>query len=412
MTDAAPTRLRGRPSRAATRGDRHHPRGRRSWAFDVVLALFATVAELIALADEGTTVTATGLAVVAGSALVLRRSAPLAVLATILAAGVAVVAVGDSPAGASLLIALYTTAAVCELRVSLAALVPTVVVVAALSAATADTEGRQTSAVGGAIIAAVLTVGIWGLGAYAQTRRRYRFELEQRAAQLEREREQLARIAVHEERASIARELHDIVAHSVSVMLVGVRGARDVLRSSPDLADDTLARVETSGEQSLTELRRILALLRAPALEADVSPQPSLAELEQLVADYCAAGLPVRLEVTGEAQPLSGGVELSVYRIVQEALTNALKHSQPTRVTVTVSFRRTQLEVVIVDDGAVVAQGASTEPGGDERAPRGIGQGIVGMRERVALLGGQLEIGPRAGGGFRVQARLPIDGAT
>ena len=118
----------------------------------------------------------------------------------------------------------------------------------------------------------VLAVGIWALGAYAQTQRRYRRELQERAASAEREREQLARIAVHEERASIARELHDIVAHSVSVMLVGVRGARDVLRASPEVAEETLARVERSGEQSLAELRRILALLREPAAEGGVAP--------------------------------------------------------------------------------------------------------------------------------------------
>jgi signal transduction histidine kinase len=292
--------------------------------------------------------------------------------------------------------------------VSLAALVPTVGFVTVLSVATADVENRETSALGGAIIAATLTVGIWGLGAYAQTRRRYRRELEQRAADLEREREQLARIAVHEERLSIARELHDIVAHSVSVMLVGVRGARDVLRTSPDVADDTLARVETSGEQSLAELRRILALLRAPEHGPESRPQPSLAELDELVADYRAAGLPVRFEMTGEPQPLPGGVELSVYRIIEEALTNALKHSHPTRVTVTLAFRGPRLELEVVDDGTTAAPDAAAERGADERTPRGTGHGLVGMRERVAVLGGELETGHRVGGGFRVAARLPV----
>ena len=205
-------------------------------------------------------------------------------------------------------------------------------------------------------------VGIWGLGAYAQTQRRYRHELQERAASAEREREQLARIAVHEERASIARELHDIVAHSVSVMLVGVRGARDVLRTSPDAAEDTLARVERSGEQSLAELRRILALLREPEQRAESRPQPSLAELDELVASYRAAGLPVRLEVIGEPTPLPSGVELSVYRIVQEALTNALKHSDPTNVTVTLAFRDARLELEVVDDGT------PTTRRGDHRA--------------------------------------------
>jgi signal transduction histidine kinase len=188
------------------------------------------------------------------------------------------------------LIAVYTVGVMCERRASLTALVPTAAVVAVLSVATGDVENRDTSALGAAIIAATLTVGMWSLGAYARTQRRYRRELEQRAAYLEREREQLARIAAHEERVSIARELHDIVAHSVSVMLVGLRGARGVLRTSPEVADETLVRVETSGRQSLAELRRILALLRAPAHAAEPRPQPSLAELDELVADYRAGG--------------------------------------------------------------------------------------------------------------------------
>jgi signal transduction histidine kinase len=385
--------------------DERRPRGRRSLTFDVALALLAVGVGLVEITSgDGYGVAGVLLTLIGGGALVLRRSAPLAVLATVLAAGVALVAIGPDtgdPIEASslaLVIAVYTVGAMCELRVSLAALVPTAAVVAGLSAATADVEGRETSALGGATIAVALTVGTWALGAYVQTRRRYLRELEQRAAQAEREREQLARIAVHEERASIARELHDIVAHSVSVMLVGVRGARDVLRTAPEAADQTLARVETSGEQSLAELRRILALLRTPEHGAESRPQPSLADLEELVADYRAAGLPVRLEVTGEPQPLPGGVELSVYRIVQEALTNVLKHAHPTRVTVTLSFRRSGLEVEVVDDGARQT----------DQLDGTAGHGIVGMRERVALLGGELETERRVGGGYRVAARLPI----
>jgi signal transduction histidine kinase len=380
------------------RPDESRPRGLRSLAFDIALALVAIGVELAQDAGgEGTaSVPTIVLAVVAGGALAVRRRAPLAVLATALAATVAIVALGDDPTGVAALIALYTTASICERRVSLAALAPAVAIAASLSAVTADAEGRETSALFGAIVASVLTVGIWGLGAYAQTRRRYMRELEERAAQAVREREQLARLAVHEERASIARELHDIVAHSVSVMLVGVRGARDALRATPEVADETLARVETSGEQSLAELRRILALLRDPEHRADSRPQPSLADLDELVAGYRAAGLPVRLEVEGEPQALAGGVELSVYRIVQEALTNALKHSDPTHVTVTLSFRDAWLELEVVDDGTTAAPDSAT------------GQGIIGMRERVALLGGQLESGRREGGGFRIAARLPV----
>jgi signal transduction histidine kinase len=221
-----------------------------------------------------------------------------------------------------------------------------------------------------------------------------------RTAHAEREREQLARIALHEERAAIARELHDIVAHSVTVMLVGVRGARDVLHTAPAVADDTLARVETSGEQSLAELRRILTLLRSPDHGAESRPQPSLADLDDLVADYRAAGLPVRLEVTGQRRPLPGGVELSVYRVVQEALTNVLRHSHPSRVTVTLSFRSSRLEVEVVDD--------ATTP--TDQGSRTTGHGILGMRERVVLLGGELETGRRVGGGYRVAAWLPVGG--
>jgi signal transduction histidine kinase len=387
--------------RAGTTSDERRPRGRRSWAFDAALALFGVGAELSQIIpDEGTaSVSAVVLAVVAGGALVLRRSAPLVVLAITGVATVGLVALGEEPTGAAGLIALYTTAAMCERRVSLATLAPAVVVAVVLSATTADSEGRETSAFGGAVVAAVVVVGVWGLGAYAQTRRRYLRGLEERAALAEREREQLARIAVHEERASIARELHDIVAHSVSVMLVGVRGARDVLHASPRIADETLARVETSGEQSLVELRRILTLLREPDRGADSHPQPSLADLDGLVAGYRAAGLPVRLEVTGEPRSLPVGVELSVFRIVQEALTNALKHSDPTRVTVTLSFHHSRLDLEIVDDGTMLPAATT-------------GHGIIGMRERVALLGGQLDTGRREGGGFRVSARLPLGGDT
>jgi signal transduction histidine kinase len=374
--------------------------GWRSRAFDVLLALLATCAELALLLDDGSaSVTAILLTVAAGVALALRRAAPLIVLAITLAAATAIVAIDEAPAGVSVLIALYTVGAHLERRVSLAALVPTAAIVTALSAV-APGGDRRASLMVGALAAAPLSIGIWGLGAYVQTRRQYSRELEARASRLERERDQLARIAVYEERTSIARELHDIVAHSVSVMLVGVRGARDVLRTSPEIADDTLARVEASGERSLAELRRMLGLLRSPERSPESRPQPTLANLEELVAEFQAGGLPVALDVVGDPQPLAEGVELSVYRVVQEALTNVLKHARPTNVSVTLAFREAGLELEIVDDG--VRQSDQS----DDRH----GQGIVGMRERVALLGGDLETGRRAGGGFRVAARVPIGG--
>jgi signal transduction histidine kinase len=376
--------------------DERRPRGRRSLAFDIAVALAAIAAEVGQVVSFQDTVNSVAvlLAVVGGGAVAFRRSFPVAVCAIAIAANAAIVALGVQPAGVSALVALYTIAAMRERRVSLAALVP-VAIVSVLSIAA---PGNDTF--GDAVGAALVTVGVWGLGAYMGTRRRYLRELEARAADLEREREQLARLAVQEERTAIARELHDIVAHSVSVMLVGVRGARDVLRTAPDVADDTLARVETSGEESLAELRRILALLRVADAGAESRPLPSLDELDELVAEFRGAGLPVHLEVAGEPHALPGGVGLSVYRIVQEALTNVLKHSRPTRVLVMLAFRGSDIEVEVVDDGVAAEDGVATS-----------GHGIVGMRERVALLGGELETGWRAGGGFRVAARLPAGGA-
>jgi signal transduction histidine kinase len=375
------------------------PLSRRSWGFDVGLALLATGAELALLLDDGTASSvALALTGVGGGAVALRRRAPLAVLAATLAAVVAIVAVGETPGGITVLIALYTTAAICERSVSLAALLPTAVVVTAVSVVTAE-DGHPSSVVVGAVAAAPLTAGIWGLGAYAQTRRRYTQALEERAAQLEREREQLALIAVQEERTAIARELHDIVAHSVSVMLVGVRGAREAMRRSPDVAQDVLKAVERSGEQSLQELRRVLAVLRAADDGAESRPQPSLDDLGDLIEGYRAAGLPVRLDVLGEPAPLPGGLELSVYRIVQEALTNAIKHADPSRVTVMLRFGGARLDVEISDDGT-----PSPEP--SSRA-HDDGHGLIGMRERVALFGGTLTAEARPGGGFDLVATLP-----
>ena len=354
-------------------------------------ALVAIGAELALLLDDGSaSAAAISLTVVSGGALALRRSAPIVVLAVALAAAIGIVAVGEMPAGLIGVIALYTAASACDRRTSLAALVPTAAVLVSLSVADGAAEDRSASSVAvNAIAAGVLAAGVWGLGAYAQARR-------ERAAGLAWEREQRARMAVQHERTAIARELHDIVAHSVSVMLIGVRGARAVLRASPDEAYDALARVEATGDQSLAELQRLLALMRTPADGIEQRPQPSLADLEELIAEYRDAGLPVRWEVTGAPRPLPGGVELSVYRIVQEALTNVLKHARATRVVVSLAFGSTRLELEITDDGA----------SSDDCA--GPGHGIVGMQERVALLGGEIETGRRAGGGFRVRARLPL----
>jgi signal transduction histidine kinase len=361
---------------------------RRAAVFDLIVAAVTTGVEIGLLVDgwPGVTAFSIVLTVLAGAMLTVRRRLPLLVLAGTGALAAVLVAVNAYPAGAPVIVAMYTVAELRERRLSLAVLVPTAVLLQA-----------------GSISSPPIAIGAWALGAYVQTRRRYTAALEDRAAQLERERDQLNEIAAQKERASIARELHDIVAHSVTVMLLGVRGARDVVRTAPEVADETLRGVERTAEESIAELRRILAVLRSPDQIAEVRPPPALAQLGELVAGYRTAGLPVELRIHGPARALAGGVELSVYRIVEEALTNVLKHSRPSTVAVALSFRPSTLEVEIEDDGAL--------PASAQGVP-GAGHGILGMRERVTALGGVFEAQERAGGGFRVAARLPIDDAA
>jgi signal transduction histidine kinase len=361
---------------------------RRAAALDIIVAAVTTGVEIGLLVDgwPGVTATAIVLTILAGALLTVRRRMPLLVLAGTGALAAVLVAMDAYPGGAPVIVAMYTVAELRERRLSLVVLLPTAILLQV-----------------GSISSPPIAIGAWALGAYVQTRRRYTVALEERAAQLERERDQLNEIAAQQERASIARELHDIVAHSVTVMLLGVRGARDVIRTAPEVADDTLRGVEKTAEESITELRRILSVLRSPDQIADIRPSPALAQLQELVAGYRTAGLPVELRIHGQARALAGGVELSVYRIVEESLTNVLKHSRPSIVTVALRYHPSTLEVEIEDDGATLAP---------LRPIPGPGHGILGMRERVTALGGVLEARERAGGGFRVGARLPIDEAA
>lgn len=357
---------------------------RRSALFDVALAVVTTGVEIGLLFDDGTTVAVIPVVVtvLAGSALLVRRRAPLAVLVVACAGAAVLVPLGWSPGGAPVVVALASLADLRERRVSGIVLVPTALFLLSAS-----------------ISSLPVPIGAWALGSYLQTRRRYTWALEDRAATLEREREQLDEIAAQRERTSIARELHDIVAHSVTVMLIGVRGARDVLPTAPEVAAETLERVEASAEESLAELRRILGLLRTSDNGTQWRPQPSLAQLAELVSGYRTAGMPVRLTLTGEARPLAGGLELSAYRIVEEALTNVLKHTDPTEVTVTLDYGRTRLDVTVEDNGVSGRHG--------DAVPAADGHGILGMRERAAVAGGSLDA-RRTAGGFVVTARLPV----
>jgi signal transduction histidine kinase len=356
----------------------------RSAALDVLVAVATTGVELGLLTDgsPGVTLRAVALTVLSGVLLIGRRRRPLLVLAGTVLLATVLVLTDDYPGGAPVVVALYTVADERGRRTSLAALVPTLLLL-----------------LFGSISSPPISIAAWGLGSYVRTRRRYTAALEERAAHLEREREQLDAAAAAQERALIARELHDVVAHSVTVMLLGVRGARDVLRTAPDVAEEVLRQVETGAEDSIAELRRILTVLRAPGEEARLRPAPGLAALTDLVQDWREAGLPVELRTTGPGRALPDGVQLSVYRIVEEALTNVLRHSPASRASVRLAFGEDQLEVTVEDDGG---------PGGRALPAAGAGHGLVGMHERAAAVGGQLSAGPRDDGGWQVRLLLPL----
>jgi signal transduction histidine kinase len=221
-------------------------------------------------------------------------------------------------------------------------------------------------------------------------------EARERAARAEREREQRARAAVAEERARIARELHDVVGHSVSVMTVQASGVRRLLRPEQEREREALLIVERTGREALAEMRRMVGVLRRPEDGPALAPQPSLEHLGRLVEQTREAGLPVDLRVEGEAIELPAGVDLTAYRLVQEGLTNAIKHAQATRAEVVVHYGDAQVEVMVRDNGNGVGNGKAG------------GHGLVGMRERVSVYGGELDAGPQPGGGFQLRAKLPV----
>jgi signal transduction histidine kinase len=223
----------------------------------------------------------------------------------------------------------------------------------------------------------------------------------ERLLRVEAEHEAQTRRAVEAERARIAGELHDVVTHNVSVMVVQAGAARSVLDSSPDDAREALLAVEASGRTAMSELRHLLGLLAPAGGEEDMLvPQPGAARVPALVERVRAAGLNVELTVTG-ARDLSPGVDLAAYRVVQEALTNVIKHAGTARAAVVLEYRPDDLLITVTDDGRPVT--GSGGPGG---------RGLIGLRERIGLYGGELDAGPRPGGGWRVRARIPLEGSA
>jgi signal transduction histidine kinase len=384
---------------------------RRTWvALDVALAVLllgATIAS-IAVGHErrGPTGSAwDGLryaaAILACASLPLRRRWPVPVLvATVVGDATLVVLGGTGPAQVAVAFAVYTVAATSARRLSLWAV--GAVVATMLGAALVAYGGPEWgSVIGGP---AVVLLG-WIAGENTRARVTYAAGLAERAAEREREREQRVRQAAIDERLRIARELHDIVAHAMSLISVRAGAARMVVEEHPDEAQTALSIIETTSRRALREMRRLVGVLRQPddLGPADLEPAPSLSLVGDLVRQSAEAGVHVDLNVTGDVRALPEGVDVSAYRIVQEALTNVVRHAGPTRARLRVDYGRDEVRIELLDEGQPALAGA--RPPGLANAA---GHGLVGMRERVALYGGDL-ITERMSNGFRVEVRLPID---
>jgi signal transduction histidine kinase len=335
--------------------------------------------------------------------LLWRRRAPLAVLAAVVV-GFAVAWPAERSTGGvtfaavfGLLIAVFSVGAYAQR----ARAVPVVAVAAAMVAAmlAADVRAgylRPADAAGSLVFFAV---GFYA-GELVRVRHLRALALEERATALERERDERARAAVAEERTRMARELHDVLAHTLSTMVLQAGASRQVLRSDPATVEELLLSIERTGREALGEVRRLLGLLRASDDPSGLLAQPTLASVHGLIQEAAKAGLPVDLRVEGEPVALSPGLDLAAYRIVQEALTNALKHAGAARAEVVIRYGDHDLELAITDDGA----SARARPADGRPA----GHGLLGVQERVALYGGSMTAGPQAGGGYALRARLPL----
>ena len=338
---------------------------------------------------------------------IFRRRYPVAAYATAVAAGGLQVALGIRPAATdvAILILLYTLAAYTPRRISVWGLAVCLAgsAVGIMRWISLSDHGVQGWLTAGATLFAGPALLAWVLGDSMRYRRAYYVSLEDRAARLEAERDAQAQIATAAERARIARELHDVIAHNVSVMVVQADGASYALDADPGRAREALAAISATGRQALAEMRRLLGVLRREegAGTSERAPQPGIGELGELLDQARGAGLPVSFTVEGEPQPLPGGIALAAYRIVQESLTNTRKHAGPVAsASVTLRYSDAALVLAISDDGRSDLGGAAM--------PGATGHGLTGMRERVAMYGGSVAAGPRPAGGFEVVATLPL----
>jgi signal transduction histidine kinase len=386
------------------------PRSRpRSLAFDALIALFVLSLGLAQLRHElgngrsGSLALDVVLLVSVSLPLMWRREYPISVLAIVTVANLSWfliprlsdLALMDFNSGfIAFLVALYSAGLYAPSR-------KTSCVAAAVALAgvlTALASSGEFGSIGEFVPNAVVVAVFWYIGYTEQTRRE---QLEQRAALLQREQEEESRRAGAAERVRIARELHDVVAHSVGLMTVQAGAANHVAANDPRAAISSLASIERTGRQALGELRRLLEVLRTEAdSRAALHPQPGLGQLDEVVAEVQKAGLSVGVTVEGDLDGLPPALDLSAYRIVQEALTNVGKHAGPwARAEVKVKRTENELILDISDDGRGVD--LNIEVAG--------GHGLIGMRERVALFGGRISAGPRRGGGFSVRVEIPVD---
>jgi signal transduction histidine kinase len=339
--------------------------------------------------------------------IVFRRKYPIGAYYTAVAAGGLQVALNIRPAvtDAAILILLYTLAAYTPRRTSVWGLAVCLAgsAVGILRWIDLTNHSLLEWLTAGAMLLAGPALLAWVLGDSMRYRRAYYASLEDRAARLERERDAQAQVAAAAERARIARELHDVIAHNVSVMVVQADGASYALGTDPARAGEALAAISATGRQALAEMRRLLGMLRRDedSAASERAPQPGIGELGELLDQARTAGLPVSFTIEGEPRPVPGGAALAAYRIVQESLTNTRKHAGPVAsASVLLRYLPDTLVLAISDDGRGDLGGGAV-PG----AP---GHGLTGMRERVAMYGGSVTAGPRAGGGFEVVAVLPL----
>lgn len=389
---------------------RRHPTGVDSFWAVVLLGIagVSLVSRLGAPVKEDPPTAAIPIALVLCLVIALRRRMPEKMLLVATATGAAqlILDVEVMPADSAMLVIIYTVAADGERWASRFALT------AGLCAAPLSQLRWPEESVSdpGKVLVTIFQIVpfllAWVLGDSIRTRRAYLAQLEERAARLEKEREAQAKVAVAAERARIARELHDVVAHNVSVMVVQADGAAYVLDAAPDQARKALETISGTGRQALAEMRRLLGVLRTGEHEesGEYVPQPDVEQLDELIEQVRSAGLPVDFKVEGTPRPLPSGVELTAYRIVQEALTNTRKHGGPnTGASVRLVYFDDGLGLLVEDDGKGAPHELYEEGGAD-----GKGHGLIGMRERIGMVGGTLDAGPRPGGGFRISALLPL----